>query len=67
MKMKCKCGNTTFYGHQEVRMQVIVDEDGDFVANKEDIAESIYEAGDPYGNFICTNCGQLFDDNGNPM
>lgn len=60
---KCpNCGNTHFYAHQLLRMDVIVDTDGEF---EESIQESgnmaIYDAEKPYGPFVCTRCGAEFD------
>jgi len=59
--MRCICGNNKFYAHQQVRLEVIVDEEGDFDSNMEDIAAAIYDSEDPYGPFVCTKCGAEYD------
>ena len=47
--MRCKCGNDKFYAHQRVYLEVIVDENGEFHSNLEDIAAAIYDSDRPYG------------------
>ena len=55
--MKCECGNNRFYGEQEVKMKVIVDEDGNFFNGvSKDISRDVLEYETPYGPFICTKC-----------
>ena len=61
--MICTCGNDRFYGHQIVRVDVIVDADGSFESNVTDPMEnSIYDAEKPYGPFTCTVCGREYDE-----
>lgn len=61
--MKCECGNNEFSGHQQVYVDVVVDEHGNFDRNLcESIEDSIYEAGRPYGPFTCTKCGKEYED-----
>ena len=56
--MKCtNCGNNQFVGHQIVRMEVVVDENNNFLEQRE-----IYDAETPYGPFTCTKCGREYDD-----
>lgn len=56
--MKCpNCGNNKFSGHQLVRMDVLVDENNNFIEQIE-----IYDSEKPYGPYTCTNCGQEYDD-----
>lgn len=56
--MKCpNCGNNKFTGHQLVRMDVLVDENNNFIEQIE-----IYDSEKPYGPYTCTNCGQEYDD-----
>ena len=54
--MRCKCGNDKFYAHQLVYLEVIVDENGEFHSNLEDIAAAIYDSDRPYGQYTCTKC-----------
>lgn len=61
--MKCICGNNKFIGHQIIRADVIVSENGDFDDNLECGLESaVYDAERPYGPFICTICGAEYDE-----
>lgn len=53
---RCKCGNDKFIGHQLVRMDVLVDADNHFLAQKE-----IYDSETPYGPFSCTVCGAEYE------
>ena len=62
--MKCKkCGNNKFYAHQLCRMDVIVDENGEFEDNvhPEAMGQDIYDSGKPYGPFTCTKCGWEYE------
>jgi len=59
---KCKCGNDMFYAHQLVRVDVVVDEMGNFVENLNSTMEaSVYDAERPYGGFRCTECGTEYE------
>lgn len=63
--MRCKkCGNTRFFAHQICRMDVVVNEQGNFEQNvhPEDISQDIYDSEKPYGPYICTKCGHEFDE-----
>lgn len=59
--MRCKCGNNRFYAHQRVYLEVIVDENGEFHSNLEDIAAAIYDSDRPYGQYTCTKCNAEYD------
>ena len=61
--MKCKfCGGSEFVGHQRCYMDVLVDENGDFLANLSGGADAnIYEAEQPYGPFVCRRCGAEYE------
>lgn len=59
--MRCRCGNSKFYAHQLVRLDVIVDANGSFERNLEDIAAAIYDSGKPYGPYTCTKCDAEYD------
>ena len=60
--MNCPfCNNDQFYAHQMVRMDVIVDSDGDFLCNDGEPDVAIYDADKPYGPFTCTRCGAIFE------
>ena len=62
--MKCKkCGNDTFIAHQICRMDIMVDEFGEFLRNLDGGAEMhIYDSGKPYGPFTCSKCGAEYDE-----
>lgn len=63
--MKCKyCGGERFTAHQLVRMDVIVDGDGEWVQNlhEDDFAQNIYDSERPYGPFQCCGCGAEYDE-----
>jgi hypothetical protein len=52
------CNNDEFYAHQMLRVDVIVDDKGNWEDNASTSLEScIYDAGTPYGPFRCTECG----------
>ncbi len=59
--MLCKCGNDKFNGRQLCRVDVIVDEDGNWHSNtgKNDTI-IVYDAENPYGPFTCTKCGKEY-------
>ena len=61
--MPCpECGNKEFNAHQKCRMDVVVDDQGDFIRNQnDDAAAAIYDSETPYGPFTCTECGNEFD------
>ena len=61
--MKCKfCGGSEFVGHQRCYMDVLLDENGDFLANLSGGADAnIYEAEQPYGPFVCRRCGAEYE------
>ena len=59
----CECGCTTFYAHQVVHMDVIVNGLGTFESNMtpEKPLSDIYFADEPFGPYECTNCGAEYD------
>lgn len=60
--MRCECGNDKFFGHQLLRADIIVSENGEFDANIGDNLESnIYDSETPYGPFECTKCGKVYE------
>ena len=62
--MNCKlCGNSKFYAHQILHMDIICDEQGEFLNNihPNDPMTSCYEAEKPFGPFTCTRCGAIYD------
>ena len=70
--MKCsRCGNDRFYADQVCYHEVIVDEWGDFEKHNTQAYENgIYDAENPHGPFICTNCGagyRRLEDGAEPM
>jgi len=63
--MKCKCGNDKFIGHQILRVDIMVDEHGEFYGNinpNGKILNNCYDAERPYGPFGCTECGKEYDE-----
>ena len=54
--MICECGNKEFYAHQLCRMDIICDEDGNWVKNTPNDQSCVYDAENPYGPFTCTKC-----------
>lgn len=64
LKYRCPfCRSKRFIGHQIVRTEVYVGEDGDFDGNLPDGLEAhIYDSERPYGPFICDKCGHEFDE-----
>lgn len=61
--MKCKyCNSERFTAHQVCRLDVIVDDTGEFLENAhKDAAQSIYDSNKPYGPFQCCGCGAEYD------
>lgn len=61
--MECKCGHNRFYAHQLCRVDVIVDEDGNWESNTgKDNTIVVYDAENPYGPFTCTKCGEEYEE-----
>lgn len=63
--MECKiCGSKKFYAHQVVHVDVICDEDGDFIRNayEDSMEEAVYHSEHPYGPFTCTRCGATYEE-----
>ena len=61
--MICKCGCNRFYGHQLLRVDVICDEEGNYLEDITDgLSAAIYDAEDPYGPFQCVECGAEYDE-----
>jgi len=62
---KCKCGGTEFYAHQRIQIDVIVDENGNWIQNASGpigfCGDDISEVGDTYGPYTCTECGAEYD------
>ena len=54
---KCRCGNDSFFAHQLMRHDVIVDAGGVFLKD-----QGVYDAEHPYGPFACTECGAEYDE-----
>lgn len=62
--MKCKhCGGEQFVGHQLVRMDILVDGNGDYIdaVHPEDPGIDIYDSEAAYGPFQCCGCGAEYD------
>lgn len=61
--MACtECGNKEFNAHQKCRLDIVVDDQGDFLRNpNNDIVAAIYDSETPYGPFECTECRKEFD------
>ena len=61
--MECKfCGCTEFVAHQAVHMDVLVNEDGNFIDNLPGGLANIYDSGKPFGPFTCSRCGAGYDE-----
>lgn len=62
--MKCTCGNNKFHAHQVTYIDVIVNEDGEFVSYPDDdrFELNISDTDEPYGPFTCTKCGKTYDE-----
>ena len=60
MKLRCDCGHNEFNGQQLLRVEVIVDQDGQFLRNQcFDLVDMVvYDADDPFGPFTCAKCGK---------
>ena len=57
------CGSKKFIGHQLIRADVYVGEDGNFEDNLPGGLESaVYDAEKPYGPFTCVKCSEEFDE-----
>ena len=63
-KYRCPfCGSKRFIGHQIIRAEVYVDENGDFDDNLPGGLEAhIYDSEKPYGPFTCDKCGHEFNE-----
>lgn len=62
--MKCKhCGGEQFVGHQVVRMDVLVDENGNYIdaVTPDAPGNDIYDSEAAYGPFQCCGCGAEYD------
>lgn len=61
--MKCKCcGGSRFIGHQILRADILVDENGKFADNLfGGLEPNIYDSEKPYGPFTCMNCGAEYN------
>ena len=60
--MKCECKNDKFNAHQKCRMDVIVNEHGEWEENTPDDASACYDSETPYGPFTCTKCGKVYEE-----
>lgn len=63
-KYRCPfCGSKRFIGHQRIRADVYVGEDGAFDENLPGGLEAhIYDSERPYGPFTCDKCGHEFNE-----
>lgn len=63
-KYRCPfCGSKRFIGHQLIRADVYVDENGTYDDNLPGGLEThIYDSERPYGPFTCDKCGHEFDE-----
>jgi len=62
--MKCKkCGGDRFSAHQACYLDVIVDDENNFLENDAPSADAaIYESSKPYGPYTCKKCGTEVDE-----
>lgn len=57
------CGHNKFSANQCVRVNIVVDSDGQFLSNREENMENaVYDSEDPYGSFSCLNCDIDYED-----
>lgn len=60
---KCpKCGCKKFIGHQVVRMNIVVDPNGNFLKELPGKGNQIYDSETPYGPFTCMKCDFVCDE-----
>lgn len=58
--MNCPtCEDTRFYAHQVCHHDVIVDSEGNFLED----GDNIYYSGKPFGPFICVKCCTEVEEN----
>lgn len=61
MDKQCKCGSKEFYATQRIYVEVVVDNDGNFIRNaKGTIEDSIEDADRITGSLICIKCDEYF-------
>ncbi|AOQ24573.1 hypothetical protein MTAT_19160 [Moorella thermoacetica] len=57
------CGSNKFIAHQVCYLDVVVDDNNHWLNNLyESASASIYEAGTPFGPYVCLNCGQEYEE-----
>ena len=57
------CGSERFIGHQIIRADVYVGNDGEFEDNLPGgLEQHVYDSEKPYGPFTCCECNEEFDD-----
>lgn len=60
--MKCKCGNDRFYTTQKLYVDVITDEYGNCIENRNgDIENSIVDSNFADSEYTCTECGRVYE------
>lgn len=59
--MKCGCGSNRFRASQRVVIDVIVDEEGNWVCDDKDTEDPISSFDKPFGPYECVNCGKEYD------
>lgn len=61
MSKQCPCGCRQFKANQVLHVDVVVDEENNFICNDSKNGDvSIYYSEDPFGPYICTNCENMF-------
>ena len=59
------CGCSSFYAHQQCRVDIVVDNNNNFVQNlidDKDLGDSVYDSETPYGPYQCIECGKEFEE-----
>lgn len=54
---KCKCGNDKFYAHQVCHHDITTDGNGHYIEDR-----GVYHSKTPFGPFVCTTCGESYDE-----
>jgi hypothetical protein len=61
--MACKCGSNRFQAHQQLYVDVVVDDANYFMEDAaETVEQSTYECSNPYGPYTCLGCHKEYDE-----
>lgn len=68
MTLKCDCGNEQFYANQVLHIDIVVDEDEEFIRNVDNdtsaggVVPAIFSVGKPSGPYVCTECSAIIEE-----